>query len=566
MALTAADWSVSRSTGNIRYEGDDHGGASPSYASVLELHRWLQDLADDASSAGDDELDITDENPSDKKYDTIIELLGNYNIDVAASEHLYGGSIIQDGGDEIYDAIINYGNSAVQIQIIQNGAVLADDFWNHDDEGLNKDDAMGVSHRFLLMVRTGGVDIDGRRLIGTSRRWNYTFSEFKINGTSRGQNTLALSDAWDLNNTLTEGSAAGMTTINNLFSGYNAIDVDNDGADEFYYSKWNRDAYTIGQFWQRMKWLTRNGSSSSLYGLSGELFRGITHDVGLSSPTGTFDTFEPISWTGGTGQMLAINSLTAGTKMWFQHLTGVLPGSPLVITGGTSGATAVSSGSFYVWPVSTPFCGSSTGAAIIGAFGFGVETADLSKEDSMRDLAGDTNTPPNLVTFTVGGLVSGEDRILVAPWDGSSTDGEGNPAIDKNQLLTNAAYSGAATTSIVTTAAIPSDTPASGDIRIELASGKYAEVAYTSWTGSTFTIASTNFSSDNVPSGGDVWIAYIDEVASGTIASFQCLYDADRQFVVVCRDGGGTPIKQFISSATLGSAGGSVTVIRTSDA
>ena len=54
MPIVAADWSVTRSNGNIRYIGDDHDGASPSYATVIEFHRWLQDLADDASSSGDE--------------------------------------------------------------------------------------------------------------------------------------------------------------------------------------------------------------------------------------------------------------------------------------------------------------------------------------------------------------------------------------------------------------------------------------------------------------------------------------------------------------------------------
>ena len=54
MAFVAADWSITRSNGNIRYIGDDHGGASPSYATVIELHRALQNFADDASASGDD--------------------------------------------------------------------------------------------------------------------------------------------------------------------------------------------------------------------------------------------------------------------------------------------------------------------------------------------------------------------------------------------------------------------------------------------------------------------------------------------------------------------------------
>ena len=123
MAIVPADWTVTRSTGDIRYIGGDHG-ASPTYATVIEFHRWLQDLADDAVSSGDDELDITDNDPSARSTDNIITLLGNYNIDDNAAEHLYDGSIIQNSGDDIYDGIVNFGNSDVQIQLIQNGAVL----------------------------------------------------------------------------------------------------------------------------------------------------------------------------------------------------------------------------------------------------------------------------------------------------------------------------------------------------------------------------------------------------------------------------------------------------------
>ena len=59
MAIDATDWTVDRDNGNIRYGGDDHTGASPTYATVIQFHRWLQGLADDAVASGDDELDIS---------------------------------------------------------------------------------------------------------------------------------------------------------------------------------------------------------------------------------------------------------------------------------------------------------------------------------------------------------------------------------------------------------------------------------------------------------------------------------------------------------------------------
>jgi len=255
MAIVASDWTVNRSTKVIAYIGNDHGGGAPSYATVIQLHRWLQDLADDAVSSGDDELDITNNDPSRRSTDNIITLINGYTIGDTESEHLYDGSIIYADGDEIYDGIVNFGNSDVQIQVIQNGGVIADDWWNQSGVGLNADAAAGISHRFMIKTRTSSADVDGRRLIGTARRFGFTFSEFGINGTSRGNNVLALSDSNDLNNETVEGTVSGWTSITNT-EGYALIDVNNDTVDEFYYSEWNRDSFSINQFYERMKYLS----------------------------------------------------------------------------------------------------------------------------------------------------------------------------------------------------------------------------------------------------------------------------------------------------------------------
>lgn len=564
MAIVAADWSLTRSTGNLRYIGDDHGGGSPSYATVIQLHRWIQDLADDEVSSGDDQQDITDINPSSRATDNVITLLGTLNIDDASSEHLYDGSIIQNGGDDIYDSIVNYGTAGITIQIHQNGAVLSDDWWNSGG-GLNADATQGISHRFMLPVRSGGTDIDGRRLLGTTREFNSTYSEFPINGTSRGNNVLALSNATDLNNQTAAATVATWTTITNTTEGYALIDVDDNGADEAYYSEWNIDTYTINQFFERMKWLTRDGSASTIYGLNGELFRGITHEVTVDTPTGTWSAFEAVSWTGGTGQMFAINSTTSPTKIWMQLLTGVAPTDGQTITGGTSSATADVNVTVTQRTISTPFVGQSTGTSIIGAYGLGIESTDLSSTDKVFDLTNTQITPPNNVTFTVAGVVSTEDRILVGPWDGSTVDSEGNPAVDVDQLTLNTTLSGATETSVVVTAAIPADTPSSGTIRIELDSGKYRRIAYTSWATSTFTIASTDFSTDNSTAPANVYISYIDKLAASTSESFTGVYTSDRNLVVKVRDGGGTPIKEYITSASFISSPQTITAIRTSD-
>lgn len=587
MAIVATDWTIDESTKVIQYVGDDHGDSTPSYATVIEFHRWLQALADDAVASGDDELDITKADPSRRSTDNIITLINGYTLGEATLdswEFIYDGSIIQNDGDDIFDGIVNFGNADVQIQIHQDGSVVTDDWWNYDNAGLNALASAGISHRFMIPVRSGGTDIDGRRLLGTCRRFGYTYGEFPINGTSRGNNVLALSDALDLNNETASGTVATWDQFINDSVGYNGIDVDNNGADEFYYSSWDNDdgstpaAPTINDFYEYCKYITRDGSAETLYGLSGELFRGITHEITVDNPSATdFSEYEAVSWTGGTGQMLAIDDVNAATTMWIQLLSGVAPTDGLTITGGTSGATCdvdttVTDRSSTV---RTPFVGASTGSALIGAYGVGLDIGNLTSSDKVTDLGNSVVTPPNYVTNTVAGLVSGEDRVLVAPWDGSSTDVNGDPAINKNQFLLNTALTADNITSVVIKAGdegptIPSDTPSSGYLRVIDDAGFERRLHYSSWTGSTFTIDTTDgnedFAGDEAGVDNFVYLAYIDELASGTTATFTSVQSATRTLVAIVRDGAATPIKQFISSWSQGSSTQTLTAIRTTDA
>lgn len=611
---------------DIRYTG------STGNWTVLEFHRWLQDLADNSASTPDDFVDITRDTPSDKSFDTIINLINGYNIDDTAAQHLYGGSIIQTDGDEIYDGIQVLAPAGMYLEIIQNGA-LATNFWT---TGLNADAPNGISHQFMLKVRTAAADIDGRRLIGTTREWGKTFIEFKINGTARGVNVMAFT-GWtdDLNNTEVIGNmtSSPYTSVTLTTAGYVGIDVNNDTTNEFYYSSWDRGSASINQFYERIKYLTRRGETATLYGLQGQLFRGITHEINVDTPTGTFNNFESVSWTGGTGQMLAINSTTAATKMWIQLLTGVAPTDGQTITGGGSSATVDVNVTVTERTISTPMCGQSTGTSLIGAYGFGIEATDLGVNDKVFDLTGTQYQPPNFVTFTVNGVVAGEDTILVGPrgykfaydneasgpfvvgetltftspagsailssvidrgsfgiitigpilsgsvpTDGATISGGTSTAtadvngkvdddINTRQLNLNGALTGGAVTSVIVNGSIPADTPSvSGNIRILRANGAYTKHLYTSWSGSTFTIPSTDFSTNNAPNGTNVYISYIDKLAGSTSESFTGVYVSDRSLYIRVRDGGVTPIKTFESTGTLGSAGGSSTAVRTSDA
>jgi hypothetical protein len=559
MALDPTKWQV-QADKDIRYIGPTHGQNGANYVTVLELHRWLQDLADDASMSGDDYMDITRDTPSDKQFDTIITLINGYNIDDTTAEYIYGGSIIQDNGDTIYDGIQIVANPGCHVQIVQNGQVLANDFWNSTPygssyKGINPDHANGISARFMIKVRANGQDIDGRRLLFQTREWGMSYSEFKINGTARGVNVVPLNYVTDLNNQTDMSTVATWTSITNENEGYVGIDVNNDGTPEYYYSKWTKATYTINQFYERMKWLTRRGSTSTLYGLNGQLFRGITHEINLTNTSGTFPSYGQVTWSGGTGQMLAVNASSNPTKMWIQLLTGIAPTDGQTLTVGS--ATAQVSGTPTERPLSQPFCGLSTGSALIGAYGFGMNPSSLSANDKLFDLTNTMRQAPNWVSFTVFGLQSG-DRVLVTNYDSSTK-------IDYNQLSLASSLTGSSVTSVTVNEDIPADTPPSGTIRIQRNSGRYTRHVYTSWTGKTFTIESADFSSDNASANNNVFISYIDASATGSYLQFSTIYSADRNLFIRVRNGGSTPIKTFETTGTLGSAGGSVTAIRNSD-
>ena len=538
--------------GDIRWaSGGNH--------TIIAFHRWIGDLMDDAQATGNDILDITSATADERSTDNFITLNSPYNIDDTASEHLYDGSLVQENGDTIYDGIVNFGTAGIYIDVIQDGALLTN-FWT---TGLNADAGQGISHRVLIKTRTAAADIDGRRLLGTAREFNNTYAEFSINGTARGNNVLALSHATDLNNPTAVGTVATWTGITNT-EGYRLLDVNADTTDEAYYSEWNTNqpTRTINEFYERMKWLTRRGTGSTLYGVNGDLFRGITHEIDVDNIlSGPLNAVEELTWTEATvvssGIMVATDSVSAPTKVWVQLTTGIVPTDGTTLTGTTSSATVDMDITIVARTLSVPFVGASTGTAIRGAYGLGIEPADLTAADQVTDLTDTLITPPNNVTFTVFGVVSTEDRILTTNNNG------GIP--DKAQLTLLTDLNGAGETAVVCTASIPIDTPATGTIRIELNSGIERRIAYLSYTSATFTIASTSFVADPATNPKNVYVTYIDLTATATSEGFTTIYNADRTLFVRVRDGGGTPIKTFETTGVMGTAGGSVTAIRTPD-
>ena len=637
----------------ITAAGDIRADSPATTYEVIALHRWLQDLADNASTAGgaDDVLDITSSTPSERSTDQIIKLINGYNIDDATAEWFYGGSIRQGAGatEEVYYGIQILGSvnvTATQIQVVQDGALYDGDapFWGDQSSPLNADATQGILSRFLIKGRESGCDIDGRKVRVQIREYGDSFATFDVT-LKDGESVAAVSSVNDPQNGTAQGTVTAYSHVTNV-EGFQQIDIGDGNGDQPYYSKWTYGADTSGDqlkaVWEWGKDLTATGTAKTIHGLDGELFRGITHTYTYDNLSGTFTEDETVVWgtgvtydtlaggtftvgnyirfgtggnagrimydngttfmivaleditgtktpidtevmteyavgTGASGVTAAVDTTTpvadptkaggsgillasdtAGTKHHFQLWTGSAPVDNLPLRGLSSAATADVAGSVTSRTVNPVYLGSYVGT-MIGGFGVGFLPADLTASDTVIDLDGDTNTPPNNVTWTLGGVVSG-DRCLVGPETGNT--------FNFAQMTLSTTLVAASETSLVV-GSIPANTPQAGTLRVELDDGRYRRIAYTSHNGTTtFQIADESWADPNdATAGNDVMVSYIDDAASGTTIAFTTIYTSGpTPLRVRVREGtSGSPIKTYEGNSSLTATGGSATASRISD-
>ena len=204
---------------------------------------------------------------------------------------------------------------------------------------------------------------------------------------------------------------------------------------------------------------------------------------------------------GGTGIILAKDDNGATGEVYLQVLSGVNPVNNNRIR--TDDVTADplldyvdATATLNSRTVIPEFLGTSTGSNIIGAYGIGFDTADVGASDRFTSLDNTSRVPPNNVVFTVSGLVAGEDRVLVGPRTGTS--------LNTAQLATDVTLSGAAETVIQCSAAVPTETPTTGTVRVKLNSGIFKRVRYQSNSGNDYTIlADDTFVDGDVTTGTD---------------------------------------------------------------
>lgn len=278
-----ADFSIS-ATGDIR-----HVSGTTVY-SVLDLHAWLQDLADDAAASGNDLLDILAPNPSkldgprDAAVASRLNLLTSgsvaFNIDDTAAQFINFGSIKQDGTNVQYSGLKTIGGivAASPVYVVQNGNKLTS-FWSNGHI------------QILVKVKTGGSLIDSGNVTAFSRKWGQTYSHFDVNLSAGGETSAALSTAVDSAITLTEGQAALLSSKVTVTFGDTTQDLGNGNGSKLYKGTIALSGgCTLQEAYQYLQYLTRENSAATLNSIPGWRYRllNVAYTEIPSAPFGTF--------------------------------------------------------------------------------------------------------------------------------------------------------------------------------------------------------------------------------------------------------------------------------------
>jgi hypothetical protein len=244
--------------------------------------------------------------------------------------------------------------------------------------------------------------------------------------------------------------------------------------------------------------------------------------------------------------------------------TGEVPygllGAPGENESGLQGRVYITLDSTYPLVKASPF-GTFAGGTFFGATGVFIQ--DMAAADIRNYQLIDNNSvlrsPPNLQSLTAAGLVVG-DRVAVFRRP-NTTAGSGINTTEYTLDSVASTFNDSGDTFIRVQAAIATDTPASGVVRVfDADTGNFLSYDYDSFTDQEFTLPATLGSALTVSS--NTFVPLIEREATGTSESVNLKYQADIPLLARVRKKGILP---FEVEGTFGSAGATVTAIRTTD-
>jgi hypothetical protein len=529
------------------------------------LHYWFSDKGDDAAYVGDDVHDRTRPRISRRIGVTDVILLGTANIDDTMSYHMHGGSITQGGGSPTeYNAVtiaVVDADGLTEPVIISNAALLSATTTEYWKNAYMPNASSKIN--MLIKVNVAGVVTDRRvvrfRALEYFRQY-FTAPDPTLSG---GITPVSLVATDDGNNATIAATVATWTDA--VFAyGYQNVDHNNGNGPAPFWAVGDTGTRTKSQFHERFKWEQRRGTAETIFGFNAQLIVGNDLDIPYDTEaSGPFTEGELLTFgNGGTAILLGLFDNGADGILYCQRMTGDVPVNNDTITGAT--ATALVNGTPSTRLIINNLVGTYTGSAFNPANnGITLEAADATAADLFTSLDGVQQAPPDNQTGTINTLDG--NTVTAYPWDGVATDSVGDQEPDFDRLTLNGALTGAAVVAVVVNQVIPTWTPTTGFIRITLNSGLRRLVSYTSWTGSTFTIPSTDFSTDNAATTNGVMLAPVDGlVITGNNIGWTGVYtpnqnaagSGDQQFVIRVQNGSGiTPKQPSTTTATFGPGG-----------
>ena len=229
----------------------------------------------------------------------------------------------------------------------------------------------------------------------------------------------------------------------------------------------------------------------------------------------------------GTALLLAYTGAGATGDLYMQLLTGTVPADGQTVFAAVSGAVADVDeiGGVNTRTINNQMIGGFTGSDYNTNFGWGLQVADAQVNDQLLNLLGVVQQPPNNQQGISTGLAIG-DYVTHYPWNGSTTDVNGDPLPTFAQMALAIALTGASTIVDVGTGNIPDNTPPSGFLRIERDSDNEMDlVEYASHDGDDeFTLVGTAPGAANI--GNNVMVAYLDKVAAAVSESWTAVKGA----------------------------------------
>jgi hypothetical protein len=500
MTINNADFTISYNSGTSAYD-IRHTGAGTTIYSVLDLHAWLQDLADNATTTGSENLSILSANPSkldgprDATVASRLNLINSFNIDDTTAQYFQSGSIKQASGNTLYSGVKAIGNfvAGSPFYVVQNGAKLTS-WW-----------AAG-SLQTLIKVKVGGAWINSTIAGGAtgtgyitvfSRKWGQTFSHFDVDMKPGGENAAAMSTAVDpAANGVTQatalgyGSGDGTTTPKITVAPTTAQTGINigDGVTGNYTGTITispAGSLTVQQIYLYLQAICADGSAVNVGTTPGYMFRGLsTFPENTGAPFGSF----------------------AGGKMFFAqgwYVTGLAPADALNY-------------------VLTDNAGTTHQKPAVGS----IQVANLSQYD-----------------YVLVGRDSGTDMIT-------------------NEYTVNGATTSSTTVTMNTT--IKADTPASGIIRIAGVPYAYTSWSGSTFTfaaaqsianGASAWVPFIDTSISNAGTGQSVSASF----------TFSAGFNFRIRVRSGTGTGGSTPIIPFETTVAASSGAASVNVVRTAD-